>query len=280
MRQLFLNEASIRPLAPDFDGAWGRLNGFIQTYKKRPVGTFESRICSECYLGDIQLTPDMNLQTFASDTRGRNIGALLLGLTKHPYIDDGSRQVDEYLQSRFTISKDNQTIDVQGIAAAHLHDSVAIGFASETYWQNVVFTLTVTTDGNERNFDVLCVSSPEHFEAPVVKMWVEDRAEIVLVESAISCAQKTVRLRDDHGREKLLSVAARLIRCPYVVEIVNSLPFNPQERKVVRSVSNAGLVEMVLTKTDAGYGLVVRTTGRNERETRRIAEILVEEYWD
>ena len=38
------------------------------------------------------------------------------------------------------------------------------------------------------------------------------------------------------------------------------------------------LIEIVLPWTDEGYGIVVKTTGRNIRETRKIDEIINERY--
>ena len=55
------------------------------------------------------------------------------------------------------------------------------------------------------------------------------------------------------------------------------LPYNPYERKFIKRVRENGLIEIVLPWTDKGYGMVVKTTGRNLRETKRIAEIIEEE---
>ena len=69
-----------------------------------------------------------------------------------------------------------------------------------------------------------------------------------------------------------------LVQCPYLVGIVNSLPYNPYECKFTKKVRENGLIEIVLPWTDKGYGIVVKTTGRTLRETEKIAEIIQEEY--
>ena len=56
------------------------------------------------------------------------------------------------------------------------------------------------------------------------------------------------------------------------------LPYNPYEQKFIKRVRENGLIEIVLPWTDKGYGMVVKTTGRNLRETKRIAEIIEEEF--
>lgn len=55
--------------------------------------------------------------------------------------------------------------------------------------------------------------------------------------------------------------------------------YNTHEaRNFIRKVKADGLVECVMCWTDKGYGLVIKTTGRNLRETEKIAEILKEQY--
>lgn len=76
----------------------------------------------------------------------------------------------------------------------------------------------------------------------------------------------------------LTEFSKRLVRCPYVIEIVNSLPFNPAGRRFIKRIYDNGLIEIVLPWTDKGFGVAVRTTGRNIRETKRISEIISERY--
>jgi hypothetical protein len=57
------------------------------------------------------------------------------------------------------------------------------------------------------------------------------------------------------------------------------LPFNPLERKLIKQIRANGNIEIVLTDTDKGLGLVVKTTGRNARETKLIAQILQKKYY-
>ena len=46
----------------------------------------------------------------------------------------------------------------------------------------------------------------------------------------------------------------------------------------IRTVKDNGLIEIVLTNTDKGLGLVLQSTGRNMQETQEIAKILEEQY--
>ena len=89
---------------------------------------------------------------------------------------------------------------------------------------------------------------------------------------------KEIHLRDDHGKDIIMHWAKRLIHSPYVEGVINSIPFNPKAKNPIHNITDDGLLEIVLTKTDAGYGMVVKTTGKNKRETEEIAHILKERY--
>lgn len=76
----------------------------------------------------------------------------------------------------------------------------------------------------------------------------------------------------------MLDFSRRLVQSPYVVAVVNSLPYNPAAGNFIRRVHPDGKIELVLVWTDAGLGLVVQSTGRNLRETQAIAEILKDQF--
>jgi len=100
----------------------------------------------------------------------------------------------------------------------------------------------------------------------------------IIVESQLKIENKKIEIRDDHGKDKLLQFAKKLVRSSYINGVVNSLPYNPAEKNFIHKVREEGLIELVLTETDKGLGLVVHTTGRNLKETLRIAAILNNEF--
>lgn len=89
---------------------------------------------------------------------------------------------------------------------------------------------------------------------------------------------KRIKLRDDHGKDILKAFSDRLVNSEYVIEIINSMPFNSKNRRFIHKIREDGIIEIVLPWTDEGHGIVVKTTGRNLRETERIAEILKDKY--
>lgn len=119
------------------------------------------------------------------------------------------------------------------------------------------------------------VCTEEHVDIHIPQLQLDEETE--LIETDLQ-EDKKISLRHDHGIDVLMEFSKRLVRCPYVVGVVNSLPFNPSERKFIRKIRDDGLIEIVLPWTDQKYGVVVKTTGRNIRETKRIGEIISERY--
>lgn len=280
MRQLFFNDLSLLPLAKDFTEAWQRVDRLIKTYKARPIDVFGTRICCDDSIGNFQLAKDLDLQTFCRNPAGRTLGTLLLGLTKHPYIMSGSAEEDIYLKSEYLLEINGDEVEAYGLTAALLRDSAGVGFASEPCWADCSFYLVKKGASGREKQKVLCVSEPEHFHTPDFLSWYEEKVPTSLISTKLSPSMKKIALRDDHGKNTLDNFARKLVCSPYVIEIVNSMPFNPHFKDFIKSTNEDGLIEIVLAHTDQGLGMVVKTTGRNLRETKAIAAILQKQFKD
>ena len=162
-------------------------------------------------------------------------------------------------------------VDCFGLALAYIMDSLSCSI-DDVKWSLPFISIKKGAD------DVLVrnVSNEEHVEYH--SEWLENLSEVELVKCNIDYDEKKIKLRDDHGKDILLVFGKKILSSPYVMEVVNSLPFNSSERKFIRKVKNDGLIEIVLPWTDKGLGMVIKTTGRNRRETEKIAEILEQEY--
>jgi putative CRISPR-associated protein (TIGR02619 family) len=90
--------------------------------------------------------------------------------------------------------------------------------------------------------------------------------------------KKTIKLRDDHGKDTLQSFSKRLCQSPYVIKVINSLPFNSHRDDPILNTTDNGIIEFVLTWTDKGLGVCIQTTGRNIAETNSIALYLKEKF--
>ena len=253
---------------------------FLQTFKARPTALFNRGIRLDKHFGDISLTDDYSIQDIvAMSGRARTLASALLSLGRYPYIDEGSSEEEQYILHRYSITIDGNRHDVIGLASAYLQNTVAIGFESEIYWQKYLHSMTIENNEDSNSIvDVISVSSPDHFSSKPLLQWIENHTEIELIESMVPVNEKKIHLRDDHGTDALQSFARRLIGNKYVEGIVNSCEFSPHNRRFIRAVHDNGIIDITLTWTDQGFGIAVQTTGRNRRETEKIAELLQDKF--
>lgn len=161
--------------------------------------------------------------------------------------------------------------DCFGLAITYLMDSISYSIYQDEWNEYIV---TICKDGQEEK--IRNISTKEHIVLHFSNL--EDEINIDLLECEIHYSQKRIHLRDDHGIDKLKEFSKKLVHSPYVVEVVNSLPYNSHRKKFIKDIKEDGLVEIVLPWTDQGLGIVVRTTGRSKKETNKIAKLLEEKY--
>ncbi len=142
----------------------------------------------------------------------------------------------------------------------------------ESDWSDAF--VSITKDGDADT--VRNISIEQHVDIHIPQIQASEAPE--LIESNLQIEDKKISLRDDHGIDILMDFSKRLIRCPYVVAVINSLPFNSHERRFIKRIREEGLLEIVLPWTDKGYGVVVKTTGRTIKETEMIGRIITEKY--
>lgn len=146
-------------------------------------------------------------------------------------------------------------VNLIGLPLAVILKSAALSI-HESDWSDA-FTF-ITKDGEK--VTVRNISIEQHVDIHIPQIQTSEEPE--LVESDLQIEDKKISLRDDHGADVLMDFSKRLVRCPYVVGVINSLPFNSHERRFIKRIRGEGLIEIVLPWTDKGYGVVVKTTGR------------------
>ncbi|MDR0681773.1 MAG: hypothetical protein LBG15_08000 [Dysgonamonadaceae bacterium] len=276
MMELVFNELTSQPYAKDFTGCYSRITQFVKTYKASKTHGFR-RVRIQPAFDQIMLKDDFSLNDFVHDPRAKTLAVIMLSICHYPFIDDDTGEEKRYIQNNFSLLKDGNKIPVYGLAAAYLYQTICIGFCTEPFREALQFELQI--EGSEKDcVKILSVSRPEHFEEQVFLEWKSQSAEIRLADCDIPVTDKRISLRDDHGKTVLQKFAERLILSPYVIEVVNSLPYNPHETGFIRKIKPCGLIEIVLTGTDKGLGLVIKTTGKNYSETEKIAQILKENF--
>lgn len=213
----------------------------------------------------------------------RTLKDLLLSAKVYPFIsEDDEWAEDEYLKRKYFFQNEFiPEIEPQGLAAAAIYQTLCISLSTHEYWKNEKLTIHIIDEHLEGVLlikDVFNVSDQEDFENAVIQDFIGEITTPVLLTTELLASQKKIQLRDDHGKDKLEKFGKRLLQSPYVIEVINSIPFNPKATNLIRRTRVDGKIELVMYWEDKGYGLIIQTTGRNIHETNAIAEILIDEY--
>lgn len=208
------------------------------------------------------------LQMIQNIPNSLNIRNFYFSFFRPPYESAAVEQMQDEYFGHDWLYNDRSCI---GLALASILNSVGLSIYT-TNW-NTAF-VDIMKDDNINTVRNICTE--RHVDIHIPQLQFDEEPE--LIETDLQVGDKRISLRHDHGLDVLTEFSKRLVRCPYVVGVVNSLPFNPSERKFIRKICDDGLIEIVLPWTDQKYGVVVKTTGRNIRETKRIGEIINEKY--
>ncbi|MBK5214883.1 MAG: hypothetical protein JJE55_14645 [Flavobacteriaceae bacterium] len=214
------------------------------------------------------------------DTPKRNRVQLLF--LRRPFSEEALGDETPEL-SRYFIEYEESKIPQQyckGLATAYLLEIPSLSISTHNIWDEEIIRFSEYSDDlNDVNqVECLNISAKTINEGSQIITYYEKHKKIELVDSVISVAEKKISLRDDHGKDILKAFGKKLINHKYVNNIINSLPFNPKTNRFIKRISKDGLVEIVLYWEDAGYGIVVETTGRNLDETEKIAKLLRTEF--
>lgn len=278
-KQLCFNELSLQPLCPNETEAYRRVSLFARTLQVAQKSFGSKVVRYETDLSNIYLLEGVNLREFC--TKHKHDAPLIAILSSHtmPQVDpEDEEKTETFEATSASIEKDSQILESKGFAAAYIHNTHAIGFNSETFWDNPIHKILINSRGNESAIDWPCFSTPEHVECAQTQQWVREHGELQLCESTLTFENKIVSLRDDHGKDILEEHATTLCHNKYVEGVLCSLPFKPKHRSYIYRIYDDGAIDIVLYWDDRGLSMRIKTTGRNIQETTAIAYILREQY--
>lgn len=279
--EILYNELSEYPLSESKITANQKVATFIKCYAESVRHSF-NRIRFSKNFNEINLADGYTLQNWLEETDQKNNKDLLLGARTYPFInEDDVWAEDNYIRNDFFYENNEPKVEKTaclGLAAASIYDTLAISFSGSQLWEKNAITIIIVNGENENSLDVTNVFSKNCFNTNEIKNFIERIGELALIESLLRPEGKQIKLRDDHGKDILDTFAKRLRNSPYVNGIINSIPYNARATNFIRRVYPNGQIEIVLFWTDRGLGMIIQTTGRNQRETEEIARILEEEY--
>lgn len=202
---------------------------------------------------------------------------LLLSFKRCPFISEDDENIENlFIHNYYHLNTPEvQELHMQvteGLAVAFLHNTLSISFATNEVWKKTIIELLERTEDKEESVNVKHISNPEHIVFH--REWIESKRPVNLIETDIQTEKKEINIGNHHGNNILNKIARKLINSCYVVKIINSLRFNPNAKHFIRQIHPDGKIEIVLTWTAEGYGLIFQTTGRNLQETKAIADII------
>ena len=219
-----------------------------------------------------------NIFDLQSNPRSRILFDVILATARNPYIDPDTQAEERYVNEDFEVNVDNAWCVGEGFTAAYLLDTIVISLRTHPKWEFSSYAIRNAQDEKQAG-QILNVVSPESSETDSIHLFIEQRTPLNLEKCDILPERKSCKFRDDHGRDKLSALWNRLRNCDYIVSAINSLEFNPTGKEFIEKCFDDGKIHIRLVGLDAGYGMVIQTTGKNKRETTAIGEIIMQKYF-
>lgn len=203
---------------------------------------------------------------------------LILSTFTRPGIDEQNEEyVNKFVNTSFELPTDSKGNIANSFSYAYASNTICVGFESDSAWGQCMHSLKVTCDDTCIQIQWPCISNINHLSSPAFLKWFEQNTPLVLKESTINSNDKTIHITDDYGKDVLLALSSRIKNNKYVEEIY-SAPYRPHHNKFIYEITPSGIITIVLTQTPQHLSLTLKTTGRNLRETKAIADIIERQY--
>ena len=206
----------------------------------------------------------------------------ILSIIKKPFVNEVlSENTDEVSKYYYFNTEANiPETYCSGLATAYMKESLSTSLSSASFWRTtqIHFYKILNDNFDKEVVSVRNVSSDADFSISEIQQFIEYLGEIILIKTTIAPEDKSISLRDDHGKDKLLAFSKKIRTSQYVLSIINSLPFNSRAVNLIKEIYPDGKIELVLYWEDKGIGIIIQTTGRNYRETEAIAKELKKKF--
>lgn len=222
------------------------------------------------------LMPNYTFYDWLQDEKAnKTYKSLLFSIIKYPYLRDGDADFERFANENYYLELERQTL-VGGLFLAYIKNTVSISLATNLFWNKSLIPIFPASI-EAKPVDVRHVSDTSHIDAHME--WLETFLPTPKPDrTRVNPSEKQINLRDDHGKDTLEKFANKIVNSDYVIRVINSMPFNPKDTRFIKNFYDDGRIEIVLVKTDEGFGMVVQTTGMNLRETKFIAEEIEKLY--
>lgn len=149
--EIFYNELSNRPLAPNQEESRGRIFQLLDTMKSLREYDINIMRTHDGFYAE-QLSEDYTFSSFFGDPSvSMDLKLLLRTIVANPFIeDDESYEAEQFITNTFnTQNQENEPVIPEGLASAYVFNSPVISINSHPHWRNNVLILNVAIDGTQ-----------------------------------------------------------------------------------------------------------------------------------
>lgn len=273
---LFFNELSALYTTGLLYDARLRMISFINLFKKAKQSGYNSCKVSNNF-EDSFLCQNYSIHSWLNDTSvKKDLKDFYLSFRRSPYETGIENDFDAFYYLNEPEELNYNGDIVEGLGWAYVCDSLAVSFSANEVWKKTRIRLNCEKEALMSDVQVNHTSSSQHFDYH--KDFIQAQKIPVLIQSDINPLDKHIHLSNDHGKDKLLALAKKLVNCPYVNEVPHSLEYDRVAKSFIRKIHPKGRIDVTLINEDIGYSMMVQTTGRNLRETQEIAKFLKDIY--
>ena len=284
--EVYLNELSCHPLCSSKEEAKKRAYQLAHLLKATKQQGCSVVRCPDRGISEIPLCKDYTVADLCNANLRGVEEQLLLSMLRPPYIAADTDAEKAYVEASFSIKvpmeQGAQECHPYGLVAACLNQSFGQNFCSNRFWsEQKAYEVSECGAKGKRVHKVFSFSVPEDYEGEEYKKWLVATRPRKFSECSLAPSQKPCSLSSDHHGNKELKEFAKgsLFPLPYITGVVTSLAYTPNSQTFVKAMqTDAKRIEVVLHWTEAGYGMVVQTTARDEVELMQIAEELEKRF--
>lgn len=274
------NEISISPLANSSHELKRHFLGLAKTVKKLKDNYGISHIVFPSNLAEIEVLPNKMIHEWLSELHGLEKQQIVSLISRKPFsnevIEEHEEEIDSYVVSNEELQIE-ETICI-GLGITDICQTASASLNTHDFWKSEEIPFSKLDYATEERSPLIAPNCCQDELSETLIAWFEKNTEVELDTTDENPATKHIHFRDDHGTDVLMAFAKRIVNSEYVVSVINSIKFNPKTSRFIRKYDSDGKIEIILHWEDAGYGMVVQSTGRNYRETESIAQILKEKY--
>lgn len=284
------NELTFNPLCKSDSEVESRLDNFVKLLVKlKSYGIMRVRIeedYSQIPLMDGLTLSDIYARDSVSmDSAKRNRAFLLAGTLRQPC-------VTEDIEDKFFGGKDNvekcictsitPKQECWGLYVASILNSFSVGFTQPwivTDQDKMCKIQVVYKDETKvKETAVLCMTSEDDENNKMFVELMSSQVDLPVEENDDAPESKINKFPSHHGKEICEEYAKLIAKCKYVNKILNTIDHNSGEKDFIHKVYENGLIEIRMTWTPRGLGIVVATTGKNKAQIAWIAKHLESNY--